>query len=81
MSHTTLTHMKTGQSGVVVSIAGGAHLREKLEALGIRPGKPVTKVSSVFQRGPVTIRVDQFHLALGFGAASRVIVEVDDSCE
>lgn len=81
MSQTTMVHMKPGQSGVVVDIAGGAHLKERLEALGIRPGKPITKVSSVFQHGPVTVRVDQFHLALGFGAASRVIVEVEDSCE
>ncbi len=48
----------------------------RLSALGIRPGKRITKVGSMLMRGPVTIQVDRAQVAVGFGMASRIIVEV-----
>jgi ferrous iron transport protein A len=48
-----------------------------LQALGIMPGKIVTKVSSAFMRGPVVIVVDRVQVAIGFGMASRIIVTLD----
>lgn len=51
----------------------------RLEALGIRPGKKVTKISSMLFRGPVTLRVDSTQVAIGFGMANRILVEVDIS--
>jgi len=51
----------------------------RLEALGIRPGKKVTKISSMLFRGPVTLRVDNAQVAVGFGMADRVVVEVGAS--
>lgn len=50
----------------------------RLNAMGIRPGKQITKVSSMFMRGPVTIQVDNAQLALGFGMARRILVELED---
>lgn len=50
----------------------------RLAALGIRPGKRVTKVSSMLMRGPVTVKVDRSQIAVGFGMANRVIVELDE---
>jgi len=44
--------------------------------LGIRPGKKVTKISSTLLRGPVTLTVDNAQVAIGFGMANRIIVEV-----
>ena len=49
----------------------------RLNALGIRPGRRITKVSSMFMRGPVTVRVRQSQIASGFGMANRILVEVD----
>ena len=49
----------------------------RLDALGIRPGKRITKVGSMFMRGPVTVQVDRAQVAVGFGMASRIIVELD----
>jgi len=68
--------MRTGQTGTVVEIFGGRGLIRRLEALGIRPGKKVTKISSTLFRGPVTLRVDNAQVAVGFGMANRIIVEV-----
>ncbi len=74
----TLTQMQIGQSGVVVQIQGGHGLINRLNSLGIRPGKRVTKVSSMLMRGPVTIQVDRAQVAIGFGMARRIIVELDE---
>ena len=73
----TLTRMQTGQSGIVVEILGGHGMVNRLDALGIRPGKRITKVGSMFMRGPVTVQVDRAQVAVGFGMASRIIVELD----
>jgi len=73
----TLARMQSGQSGIVVQIQGGHGLINRLSVLGIRPGKRVTKVSAMFMRGPVTVQVDRAQIAIGFGMASRIIVELD----
>jgi ferrous iron transport protein A len=69
--------MRTGQAGTVVEVLGGHGLIRRLDALGIRPGRKVTKVSSTLFRGPVTLRVDNAQVALGFGMARKIVVEVD----
>jgi len=58
---------------------GAGFSGRRLEALGIRPGMKVTKVSSMLFRGPVTLRVGNAQVAIGFGMANRIIVEVDVS--
>jgi ferrous iron transport protein A len=73
----TLTEMKTGQTGTVVGVLGGHGLIRRLDALGIRPGKKVTKISSTLFHGPVTLKVDNTQVAVGFGMARKIIVEVD----
>ena len=73
----TLVQMGRGQSGTVVEVLGGRGLVRRLDALDIRPGKRVTKISSAFLRGPVTLRVDGAQVAIGFGMAGRIVVEVD----
>ncbi len=73
----TLTPVQAGQSGTVVQIQGGHGMVNRLSALGIRPGKRITKVSSMVMRGPITIQVDRTQVAIGFGMARRIIVELD----
>jgi ferrous iron transport protein A len=73
----TLAEMKTGQTGTVVGVLGGHGLIRRLDALGIRPGKKVTKISSTLFHGPVTLRVNNAQVAVGFGMAKKIIVEVD----
>lgn len=68
--------MRPGQSGLVVEIKGGFGLINRLNGLGIFPGKRVTKISAMIARGPVTIEVDRVQIAIGFGMAKKIIVEV-----
>ena len=74
---TTAARMKAGQSGTVVEYKGGHGLSRRLSALGLRPGKKVTKVSSMFRRGPVTLQIGRTQIALGYSAADKVTIELE----
>ena len=73
----SLHQMETGQSGIVVEVLGGHGLVNRLDALGIRPGRRITKVSAMLMRGPVTVRTGNAQVAIGHGMAKRVIVKAD----
>jgi len=72
-----LAQVRAGQTGTVVQIQGGHGLVSRLSALGIRPGKKITKISSMLLRGPVTIQIDRAQVAIGFGMAKKILVELD----
>lgn len=69
-----LTQMKVGQVGTVVEIHGGYGLIRRLQALGIRVGVRVIKVSSQIMHGPVTVQIGNTRVAIGFGMAGKIIV-------
>jgi ferrous iron transport protein A len=73
----TLSQMGAGQTGIIIGILGGRGLNRRLEALGIRPGKKVTKVSAMLFHGPVTLKTDHIQVAVGFGMANKILVEID----
>ncbi len=73
---TTLATMRAGKSGVIVDVLGGRGIIERLASLGIRPGKRVTKVSSMLLGGPVTVEVDRAQIAVGARMAARILVDV-----
>jgi ferrous iron transport protein A len=77
MEQIDLTQLEEGETGVVIEIQGGYGLIRRLESLGIRAGKRVTKVSSQFMRGPITVRIDNYQVALGFGMARKILVEIE----
>ena len=71
-----LNQLSAGQSGTVTEIIGGRGMIRRLAAMGILPGRKVTKVSSMLFRGPVTLQVGRSQVAIGFGMAQKVIVEL-----
>ena len=73
----SLADIKPGESGVVVEMLGGHGMVRRLDAMGLRLCKRVKKVSSMFMRGPVVVEVDGFQIAIGYGMASRIIVELE----
>jgi len=73
----SLAQMRAGQRGKIVEINGGYGLARKLDALGIRMGKEVTKISAQLMKGPVLLQQDNTQAALGFGMASKVLVEIN----
>ncbi|MDP8298363.1 MAG: FeoA family protein [Candidatus Tantalella remota] len=76
MEETKLTNLKAGQTAVVKEIRGGEGVSHRLSSLGIRPGKEITHVSSHFWRGPVTVRIGRAKVAIGYGMAQKIVVEV-----
>jgi len=70
-----VTMLKEGENGVVWEIAGGHKVIKRLEAMGVRKGKSIKKLSSMFMRGPVTVQVGHTKLSVGHGMASKIIVE------
>jgi ferrous iron transport protein A len=72
-----LTQMRPGESGIITEIRGGHGLTRKIQSLGIRPGKKITKVSSHFWRGPQTIEIDNIQIAIGFGMAKKIFVQAE----
>ena len=70
-----LTELDANQTVVVKNVEGGATVKMRLESMGIRLGVKVTKISSHFWRGPVTIKVGRAKVAIGHGMARRIIVE------
>ncbi len=77
MPITDLTHMKSGESGFVTDLRGGHGMLRRLDALGIRYGVRLTKVSGQFMRGPVIVRVGTMQVAIGYGMARHVFVEIE----
>ena len=72
----SLTEMEAGQSGKVADIQGGQNVTNRLNSLNIRKGKEVKKISSMLMRGPVTVEVGNSRVAIGYGMARRITVEI-----
>jgi ferrous iron transport protein A len=74
----SLAKMRIGEIGTVAEIRGGSALKTRLENIGIRPGKIIRKQSGMMFHGPVTVFVDRTQIALGYGMAGAIIVQIDD---
>lgn len=70
-----LTKMQDGQSGKIVQVLGGRGIIDRLNALGIRYGQIITRIGGMYLHGPVTIKVEKTQVAIGFGTATRILVE------
>ena len=75
----SLVEMPTGEKGKIAVIQGGHGLVRKLDAMGIRIGKEITKVSEQLMRGPVLLRQGNTQVAIGFGMAQQILVEISNN--
>lgn len=71
----SLLDLPAGASGVITSVGGGKLVRERVSALGVRPGKLVTRVSAQFMGGPVVVLIDGRQTAMGRGIAAKIAVD------
>ncbi len=71
-----LTDLDEGESGKVIEVAGGGGIHQKLDALGIRVGIQIKKISSLMLMGPVVVAVGNTQIAIGRGMANKIMVEV-----
>ena len=75
----SLAKLDTNQSGKVVEFTAGPGLVRRLEEMGIRVGKQVTKIGGMPLRGPVVVQAGGTRIALGHGMAMKVMVELSAS--
>ena len=76
MKELTLLELKKGKKAHVIGCDGGRGISNKLNAMGVRPGKEIKKISDTFIGGPITIKVGNSNIAIGRGMASRIYLEV-----
>ncbi|MDP8229727.1 MAG: FeoA family protein [Candidatus Gorgyraea atricola] len=74
-----LTQVKNGESGIIKELRGGSDFSQRVQNIGIRQGKKIKKISSHFWRGPQTVEVDKVRVAIGWGMAKKIFVEVERS--
>ena len=68
-----LAFLGEGEIGTVVEIRAGRGLTRRLLAMGVAPGMRIRVLKSSGP-GPIMIEVGQTRIALGRGAAMKVIV-------
>ena len=68
-----LQQIEDGKFAVIKSIPAG-EAGQRLEALGLRAGKEVEKVSGMPFGGPITVMLDGRHFAIAYGVAEEVEV-------
>lgn len=69
-----LANVPAGKSAVVVGLRGGKEFVNRMASLGFTPGAEVQMVQN-YRRGPIIALVRGARVALGRGAALRVVVE------
>ncbi len=75
-SGVSLSGLEDGQTGVIVSVTGGKMLTKRLADLGITTGKEVKVIRKTLFSGPVQVEVAGSKLVIGWGLASKIMVEV-----
>lgn len=77
-----VSSMRNGQWGRLTEIDGGEDLNEKLASLGIRVGTRIGRKYGLLGRGPVVLTVGTGEVAIGYGMASRMMVQIEgeDGC-
>ena len=69
-----LATLHDGERAVIESIIGGGQMQARLENMGLRPGKIVTRLSAMPSGGPVMVECGGTRVALGRGIARHVCV-------
>ena len=72
-----LIDLKKGQKGIIVSILGGRRVIQRLTDMGLTPGTEI-KLLRNGRLCPVEISVRGSKLAIGCGAATKILVKVKE---
>lgn len=73
-----LIEMKSGERAVIKMLPEG-EAAQRLEALGLRSGKEIEKISCMPFGGPVTVMLEGRHFAVSHSIAEHIEIEKADS--
>jgi ferrous iron transport protein A len=65
---------RPGEDVTLVAIDAGRGLQERLYSMGLVPGVRMKMLNSARQRGPLMVLAKETRLALGYGAARKILV-------
>lgn len=71
-----LADMEVDREGIIYKLEGGTGFQARLQALNIRIGKRIKKISANPFRGPIVVEVDSSRVAIGYGMAQKVMVDI-----
>jgi ferrous iron transport protein A len=71
-----LANMEINREGIIYKLEGEAGFQARLQALNIRIGKRIKKISTNPFRGPIVVEVDSSRVAIGYGMAQKVMVDI-----
>ena len=74
MEYRNLTQIARGKEVKIVEINGGKRFNQKIEAMGLRVGVNIKKLSAQVLNGPVTIKIGSTKVAIGHGMAKKILV-------
>ena len=75
-SKISLNELEDGQIANIISVLGGKMLTKRLADLGITSGTEVKVIRRTLFSGPVQVEVAGSRLVLGWGLASKIVVEL-----
>ena len=70
----SLRDLANGEEGQITALPSSDGCAERLEALGLRAGKIVKKVSGMPFHGPVTLLLEGRQIAIGWRLSSGILV-------
>ena len=73
----TLDRVEDGAFAVIAEVAMEFAVKERLAALGLRPGRRVEVVRRMGRRGPIQVRTGATDVLLRGGEAQRIVVVPD----
>ncbi len=68
-----LAFVKENKKVIIKNILGGMKIKQRLEEIGLVPGRTVTVLKS--GAGPVLLKIENSKIAIGFGEAMKIEVE------
>jgi len=74
----SLVEMKVNGIGIIKKLGEGVQFQAKMNSLNVRIGKKLKKISNSILKGPVVVEVDNTRVAIGWGMAQKVFLEVID---
>ncbi len=74
--HLTLLDLKDGQTGIIISVAGGRGASKRLADLGLTPGAGIKVLRKALFSGPVQIEACGSKLVIGRGLAAKIYISL-----
>jgi Fe2+ transport system protein FeoA len=73
-----LVDLNLNENGIVVSLDCGKNAMQRLLDMGLTPGTKIKVTRKGFFRGPVGITLRNSSIAIGYGLASKILVELNE---